>query len=144
MAMLLDGKRPRLRTALLSVSCLLCLCALPGSAELKPYFGLLHSHTSYWDGVGTPDEAFDYARNTAKLDFFAVTDHNHAAAPGNDGVYLTPQLYQKTQQAAKSHTKSGTFVALCGQEFSTISSGEEPRFQGRSEYDSCHSGLVCS
>jgi hypothetical protein len=123
MATLLQRHRGRLRIALLTLGCLLCLCAIASAAQLKPYFGLLHSHTSYSDGTGTPDQAFDYAQHTGGLDFLAVTDHNHAAAGGDDGVYLTPQLYQKTQQAAKTHTKNGTFVALCGQEFSTISKG---------------------
>ena len=33
------------------------------------FFGNLHSHTSYSDGSGTPDDAFRHARNTAGLDF---------------------------------------------------------------------------
>ncbi|ONI45056.1 hypothetical protein AN641_05010 [Candidatus Epulonipiscioides gigas] len=40
------------------------------------YFGQLHSHTTLSDGQGTIEEAYDYARNNAKLDFFAVTDHS--------------------------------------------------------------------
>jgi len=39
------------------------------------YFGNLHSHTSYSDGVGNPRHAFVYARDTAHIDFLAVTEH---------------------------------------------------------------------
>ena len=52
-------------------------------AELKVYFGNLHSHTSYSDGSGTPRDAFKHARDVAQLDFLAITEHNHAAADGS-------------------------------------------------------------
>ncbi|MBF0431387.1 MAG: CehA/McbA family metallohydrolase [Fibrobacteria bacterium] len=41
----------------------------------KAFFGNLHSHTGNSDGEGTPQEAFSYAKETAKIDFLAVTDH---------------------------------------------------------------------
>ena len=42
---------------------------------LQIYFGDLHSHTSYSDGTLLPAIAHEYARNTAKLDVFCLTDH---------------------------------------------------------------------
>ena len=42
------------------------------------YFGQLHSHTNYSDGLGTVDEAYTYARDNAKVDFLAVTDHSNS------------------------------------------------------------------
>src|SRR6266568_3388385 len=44
------------------------------------FFGNLHSHTSYSDGSGTPSQAFTMARDTGKLDFLAITEHNHRQA----------------------------------------------------------------
>ena len=41
--------------------------------EYNLYYGNLHSHTGYSDGVETPTIAFNYARDY--LDFMAVTDH---------------------------------------------------------------------
>ncbi|HBF38652.1 MAG TPA: hypothetical protein DDW50_15205, partial [Firmicutes bacterium] len=41
----------------------------------QTYFGYLHAHTSFSDGSGTPEEAYQYAREIGKLDFFAITDH---------------------------------------------------------------------
>lgn len=42
------------------------------------YFGQLHSHTTYSDGLGTVDDAYSYAKDTAKVDFLAVTDHSNS------------------------------------------------------------------
>lgn len=105
--------------------------AAPVSAE-KVFFGNLHSHTSYSDGSGTPDEAFAMAE-TAGLDFFAITEHNHKAAEDGakdrkDGLLIAtdPTLYNGKPNsviASADRHNSGTFVALYGQEFSTISSG---------------------
>lgn len=40
------------------------------------YFGLLHAHTADSDGLGSPQEAFEQARDVAHLDFYAITDHS--------------------------------------------------------------------
>jgi len=104
----------------------------------KVYFGNLHSHTSYSDGSGTPAEAYRYARDTADLDFLAITEHNHSKAEQGikqgdgrkDGILIskTHSLYNGTNQAslisaARRYTEDNRFVAIYGQEFSTISSG---------------------
>ena len=43
--------------------------------------GELHAHTSESDGKGTVQQAYEYARDVAKLDFFAVTDHSNSITP---------------------------------------------------------------
>ena len=86
------------------------------------YFGRLHSHTHYSDGQGTPEDAFKKAKE-AGLDFFAVTEHNHDQAAGSDGIFLTPPLYHKLKYFANAATVNGKFVAIWGQEVSTISAG---------------------
>jgi hypothetical protein len=112
------------------------LCTAPPlHADDQIFFGNLHSHTSYSDGSGTPDQAYKYARDTAKLDFLAITDHNHrlceaGAKERADGIMIatTPQIYTGPQSSATiptagRYTKTNTFVALYGQEYSTISKG---------------------
>lgn len=103
--------------------------ALPPAAP-NFYFGNLHAHTSYSDGTGTPEEAFSYAQDTGNLDFIAVTEHNHAAAgptsgDRNDGLLIAtdPTLYPKLIADANAATVDTKFVAIYGQEFSTISKG---------------------
>jgi hypothetical protein len=108
---------------------------LASNRNVEAYLGNLHSHTSYSDGSGTPAKAYAYARDKAKLDFLAVTEHNHdlaeqGAKDRRDGVLIANDhsLYNgdrddSVMSAANAITENGVFVALFGQEFSTISSG---------------------
>ena len=90
------------------------------------YFGNLHSHTSYSDGSGVPQDAYAHARDVAGLDFLAITEHNHARAPSR--IAGDHALYNGSSSAslissAKRFNEDGRFVALYGQEFSSIGSG---------------------
>ena len=95
-------------------------------------FGNLHSHTSYSDGIGTPADAYEMAC-AAGLDFFAITEHNHAAADGKgdrrDGITIAgdPSLYagrpSSLLETADRVGQLGECVTIYGQEFSTISRG---------------------
>lgn len=42
------------------------------------YFGQLHSHTTNSDGIGSLEDAFNYAAKVNNLDFLAVTDHSNS------------------------------------------------------------------
>lgn len=106
---------------------------VPAAAQLADIrFGNLHAHTSYSDGRGTPEDAFTMACETG-LDFFAVTEHNHAAADGKgdrrDGLLIatSPQLYAGDPASlvatADRMDRPGDCIAIYGQEFSTISQG---------------------
>jgi hypothetical protein len=106
--------------------------AVASSQTDQVFFGNLHSHTSYSDGSGTPEQAYKHARDAqnANLDFMALTEHNHAEAVGSDGrgIATEPALYKgpgndSLISTARRMTEDGRFVALYGQEFSTISSG---------------------
>ncbi len=84
-----------------------------------PYFGNLHSHSSYSDGVQTPADAYAFARLAAPtpLDFLAVTDHNHSGA----GMQRASYALGAAQAAAAND--DGNFVAIWGQEWGIIASG---------------------
>lgn len=58
------------------------------NGEYNIYFGQLHSHSSYSDGSGTVNDAFNYAKNTAKVDFLAVTDHSNSLDNANTSNIL--------------------------------------------------------
>jgi hypothetical protein len=75
------------------------------------YFGNLHSHTSYSDGVGIPQEAYEHARYVAQIDFHAVTDHHN---------WLTAEEYQDIMDQAVAITEDGAFIGIGGQEWSGI------------------------
>lgn len=84
-----------------------------------PYFGNLHSHSSYSDGVQTPADAYAFARLAAPtpLDFLAVTDHNHA------GAGMQRASYALGMAEAASANDDGDFVAIWGQEWGIIATG---------------------
>lgn len=89
------------------------------------YFGNLHSHTGYSDGVQTPAAAYAFARNTAPtpLDFLAVTDHNHGGA----GMSLPSYALGLAEAAAAND--DGDFVAIYGQEWGLSSGGHVNVFE---------------
>ena len=39
------------------------------------YWGDIHGHTALSDGIDTPKNYYNYAKNTSRLDFSAITDH---------------------------------------------------------------------
>jgi Lamin Tail Domain len=115
-------RRLALAIGLLAVLCPMWPAAQP---EIAVFFGNLHSHTALSDGSGTPAEAYEHARDVAGLDFLAITEHNHAQAgdiAGNHALYTGPGSLSLIP-TANGFTEDGRFVALYGQEFSTISSG---------------------
>jgi hypothetical protein len=70
------------------------------------YRGEVHSHSSESDGAGSVSDAYTYARDVAKLDFFAVTDHSSS---------ITKDILQYTHaRIAEQFNDPGTFVALYG------------------------------
>ena len=74
--------------------------------EMNLYTGELHGHTLDSDGQGTIEEAYAYARDVAKLDYFSITDHSN---------YFKGDTYQVTHvNNAESFNEPGEFVALYG------------------------------
>ena len=71
------------------------------------YFGELHAHCTYSDGMGTPAGAY-WSGRAAGLDFFTLTDHHNMIAPWE---------WAATVAAADAADEPGTFVALAGYEF---------------------------
>jgi hypothetical protein len=75
--------------------------------------------------TGTPSEAYTHARGVAHLDFLAITEHNHADAGSiatNHALYTGPGSISLIP-TANSFVEEGVFIALYGQEFSSISKG---------------------
>lgn len=92
-----------------------------GEEEINTYFGQIHSHTNLSDGLGDIDEAYDYARNEANVDFLAVTDHsnwldNESLANINDGS--ASEEWKLAQKTANEKNDDGNFVAMYGYEMS--------------------------
>jgi len=104
--------------------------------NMRVFFGNLHSHTAYSDGTGTPQDAYEYARTTGKLDFLCISEHNHKSAEGTGDdpmklhIALDHSLYNGPGETSLISTANrvntqfaDSFVALYGQEFSVIAQG---------------------
>ena len=76
--------------------------------RLSYYWGDLHAHTSHSDGKLKPVDAFTMARDEAKLDFFAVTDHLES---------LTDEEWADTLAQVDKFHQDGTFVVIPGCEW---------------------------
>ncbi|MBN1758877.1 MAG: CehA/McbA family metallohydrolase, partial [Chitinispirillaceae bacterium] len=74
------------------------------------YFGNFHNHTNLSDGMGTPQEAYDYARYTAHLDFFGLSDHCYA---------LNDDKWRITKATADSCNEDSSYVTLWGFEWTS-------------------------
>ncbi len=107
------------------------------------FFGQIHSHTAHSGAAGTPAEAYAYAKETAGLDFLAITDHSDSFDGSENGVLsqdaaeISPQWKLGREAAAEATT--GNFLALYGFEMTWqnglghISTFFTPGFQSRNQ-----------
>lgn len=84
------------------------------SGEYEVYFGNLHSHTGFSDGIGVPEAAYDYARYTGELDFLAITEHSNLYDHYLD--WDKSRKWKDIQRIAAAKTEEGAFLALYGAE----------------------------
>ena len=111
------------------------------------YYGSTHGHSNYSDGghpltgcssgnaygSGTFDPAavYNYARQTAGLDYWVINEHNHliqdAVATNNPPVTEAKvrQRYQDGRAAANAATVNGSFVGVYGMEWG-VSTQQRP------------------
>ncbi|MBE6571954.1 MAG: DUF3604 domain-containing protein [Ruminococcaceae bacterium] len=85
----------------------------PPKSEYNIYFGELHGHTCLSDGVPTVDEYFTHLRDVAKLDFGALTDHDHG---GVGKPELFGELWEYIRSKAKEYNHPGKFTTILAYE----------------------------
>lgn len=94
--------------------------------EMQNYFGQLHAHTAEnSDGQGTLKEGFEWARDKAELDFFAITDHSNSfdkantsdkAGTYNLGSYnASNEKWQNGQREAEA-ARTADYISVYGYE----------------------------
>ncbi|ONI45254.1 hypothetical protein AN641_04325 [Candidatus Epulonipiscioides gigas] len=79
------------------------------------YFGQIHSHSNLSDGKGDIDEAYEYAKDVARLDFFAVTDHSNSfdnELKANIADGSMSEEWKKGQEIANKFNEPGIFTAI--------------------------------
>jgi hypothetical protein len=74
----------------------------------------LHGHSAMSDGTGTPEDFFLYARDVARLDVVALTDHDHW---GMQFLDTNPDLWEENKAVARRFDDPGTFVTAYGFEW---------------------------
>ena len=74
------------------------------------YYGSLHNHSTVSGATGTPATAYDYAKNTGKLDFFGLADHSNQ---------ISPEEWSDVITQANTSTQDGIFVGFYGFEWSS-------------------------
>lgn len=82
---------------------------IPRRAQIDLYWGEIHGHCGLCDGLGSPEQYFEHARNVAHLDFTSLTSH----AP-----YLSDCAWQRIQEVTNSVHVAGKFATILGYEWS--------------------------
>ncbi len=108
---------------------ILFLNVLPAFCQYNFYFGNIHSHSSFSDGnkdstasgYYTPGDDYNYAKGSYHMDFLGVSDHNHYTANNNPGMHVID--YGRGLYQADTANSNGSFVAMYGFEWGTISQG---------------------
>lgn len=86
---------------------------LPAAPEYKVFFGDLHGHTRLSDGGPTVDEYYTRLRDEAKLDFAALSDHDHG---GVGKPELFGEKWELTKAKAKEYNDPGKFTTILAYE----------------------------
>jgi hypothetical protein len=79
-------------------------------------WGDLHGHSQLSDGTGTPEDYFGYARDVARLDIIALTDHDHWSVRPLDEA---PEAQARIADAVRAFNEPGRFVTLPGYEWTS-------------------------
>lgn len=84
----------------------------PSIGGYNVYYGHVHNHSSVSDGSGTPDQAYNYAKNSANLDFFGLADHSGS---------ISSTEWTSIKNAANAYNQDNVFVGFYGFEWSSSS-----------------------
>jgi hypothetical protein len=83
--------------------------------EARLYWGDIHGHTIFTDGIRSPEEIYYFARDEAFLDVCALSDHTE--------FYLTDRLWDYLTNATNDFNQPGRFVTLVAQEWTNFRLG---------------------
>lgn len=85
-------------------------------SDARLVWGDLHGHSQLSDGTGTPSDYFDYARDVARLDVIALTDHDHwGPRPLDERQDLQDRLFATID----AHQVPGRFITIPGFEWTS-------------------------
>ena len=93
--------------------------ALSASGELNPilvketpeqrlYWGETHGHSGFSEGMGSVDGVYQFARDDARLDFMALTEHDY---------WMDDAEWETLRNAAIKYNETGKFLAFLAYEW---------------------------
>ena len=85
----------------------------PPKNEYNIYFGELHGHTRLSDGAPSVDEYFTHVRDVAKLDFCALTDHDHGGVGKKE---LFGEIWELIREKVKQYNEPYKFSTILAYE----------------------------
>ncbi len=91
--------------------------------QQRLFWGDIHGHTRLSDGLGTPEEYYEFGRIQACLDFCATADHSQ---------YISDEDWEHLQETADEHNEPGRFVTLHGYEVSL--NADKPHYGDKCVY----------
>jgi len=77
--------------------------------DRQVFWGDLHTHTLHSDGRGTVEQAYDFAKRVAGLDFAAVSDH---------AFEILDEMWELNKEVTKRFNEPGRFVTFNAYEWS--------------------------
>ena len=85
----------------------------PKEMEYKIYIGEMHGHTNLSDALPDIDSYFKTARDVAKLDFTAISDHDHGGVHSSE---LWGEKWDLIKRKVKEYYKPGEFTTILAYE----------------------------
>lgn len=86
---------------------------MPGAPEYNVYFGDIHGHSNLSDGQPSVDEYFINLRDKAKLDFGALSDHDHGGIASKE---LWDGKWEVIKEKVKEYNEPGKFTTILAYE----------------------------
>jgi hypothetical protein len=106
----------------------------PSIGGYNVYYGHLHNHNAIGPSyaVGSHDDAYNYARNVARLDYFGTSNH---------WIYLTDPEWDSIKAVSDKYNEDGVFTAFRGFEYESI--GGDLTIINTEDYSSIVSDSLC-
>jgi hypothetical protein len=79
-----------------------------GNPQQRIYWGELHGHSGWEEGVGSAPRYYEFARDVAFLDFASLTGHD---------LFLSQQGWDEIRRETEKANRPGRFVAYMGYEW---------------------------
>lgn len=88
----------------------------PCDSPYIPLIGDLHGHSTFSDGRVEPDEYYRRLKDGVKLDFAALTDHDHGGVGKPELWGGSPSKWDRIKELAKKYYEPGKFTPILAYE----------------------------